>query len=117
MLIAIGRAHAREGRAADLLAVATTVTSASRGDDGCVDYGFFTDPADPGALVSVEVWRDRAALDAHMGHDHTHAFLAAVPELVAGQPTMAFYDATPIDLADLADPADPAATSTTGATR
>lgn len=109
MLIAIGRAHAREGRAADLLAAATTVTSASRGDEGCVDYGFFTDPADPGALVSVEVWRDRAALDAHLGHDHTHAFLAAVPELVAGQPTMAFYDATPTDPA--------AATSTTGATR
>jgi quinol monooxygenase YgiN len=43
----------------------------------------------------VEVWRDQRALDQHMTHAHTHEFLAAVPDLIAGNPTMRFFDAEP----------------------
>lgn len=43
-------------------------------------------------MLGIEVWVDRAALDAHMAHDHTRAFLAVAPGLVAGEPAMTFYD-------------------------
>ena len=31
-----------------------------------------------------------------MTHAHTHEFLAAVPDLVAGDPTMRFFTAEPV---------------------
>jgi quinol monooxygenase YgiN len=38
------------------------------------------------------VWADRAALDAHMAHDHTQQFLVVAPGLVAAEPVMSFPD-------------------------
>jgi quinol monooxygenase YgiN len=39
-------------------------------------------------ILGVEVWRDQAALDAHMDHPHTREFLAAAGPLIDGTPTM-----------------------------
>ena len=63
------------------------------GGRGCELYGFSADVYRPEVILSVEVWRDQAALDAHMAHDHTEEFLATVPGLVAGEPVMAFFHA------------------------
>ena len=43
---------------------------ASRAEDGCLDYTFAADLADPDTLVLFERWRDRAALDAHGIRSH-----------------------------------------------
>ena len=43
-------------------------------------------------MLGVEVRADRAALDAHMEHEHTRGFRAAVPALLAGEPQTAFHD-------------------------
>lgn len=95
MLIIIGEAEAAPGRGDEMLAAATTVATATKSDDGCESYGFYADATRPGVVVSIEVWRDQAALDAHMEHGHTQEFLAAIPGLVAGEPTMRFYSAEP----------------------
>ena len=47
---------------------------ASRAEDGCIDYAFASDLADPDTLILFERWRDRAALDAHGKSDHMAAF-------------------------------------------
>lgn len=47
---------------------------ASRNEDGCLDYTFARDLADPDTLVLFERWRDRAALDAHMQSPHMAEF-------------------------------------------
>ena len=36
-----------------------------------MSYGFFADLEDVDRILSVEIWADRAALEAHMTHDHT----------------------------------------------
>jgi quinol monooxygenase YgiN len=92
VLIVIGDATAAPGRRDDLVAAARAVASATRGDDGCLAYTFAADVEDPDRVLSVEVWRDRAALDAHLGHDHAQAFLQVAPGLVAGEPVMAFHE-------------------------
>ncbi len=92
MLVVIGNATAAPGRCDELIAAARVVAAATRGDDGCLAYAFAADVEDPDRILSVEVWRDRAALDAHMGHDHTQAFLQVTPDLVAGQPVMTFHE-------------------------
>ena len=97
MVIVIGEAEAAPGRRDQLLEAAAAVAAATQGDPGCVHYGFSTDVSRPEVVRSVEVWTDRAALEAHLGHDHTDAFLAAVDGLVAGAPRMQFFDAAPTD--------------------
>ena len=47
---------------------------ASRAEDGCIDYAFASDLADPDSLILFERWRDQAALDAHGKSDHMAAF-------------------------------------------
>ena len=92
MLIVIGDATAGPGRRDELLRAARDIAEATRADHGCLSYGFFADVEDPDRIVSIEQWVDREALEAHMAHDHTERFLQLAPELVAGEPTMAFHD-------------------------
>ena len=47
---------------------------ASRAEDGCLDYAFATDLADPDTLVLFERWRDQSALDAHGKSAHMAEF-------------------------------------------
>ena len=95
MLIIIGEAEAAPGRGDEMVVAARSVAIATESDDGCESYGFYADVTRPGVLVSVEVWRDQAALDAHMEHGHTQDFLTAVPGLIAGEPTMRCYNVNP----------------------
>jgi quinol monooxygenase YgiN len=97
VIIAIGRATAKEGCHDRLVSVAAEVLRATRDDEGCASYTFAVDVNDPRVVVSVEVWGDRAALDAHIGHDHTQEFLANVGDLVEGTPSMSFFTADSFD--------------------
>ena len=92
MLIVLGDATAAAGRRDDLVAAAREVAVATRADEGCVSYGFFADIEDGDRILSVEIWADRASLDAHMTHDHTQQFLRVAPGLVADEPVMSFFE-------------------------
>ena len=96
MLIVIGEAEAAPGRREEMLGAVTRMAAAAKSDDGCVSYGFYADVTRPEDVLGVEVWRDKAALDAHLTHDHTAEFVSTVPSLVAGEPIMHFYDAVPV---------------------
>ena len=53
--------------------------TATRGEDGCIAYGYAEDVAEPGLIHVFEVWRDQAALDAHFRAPHMAAWRAAWP--------------------------------------
>jgi quinol monooxygenase YgiN len=55
-------------------------------------YSFAADLEDPDRILSIEIWADRSALDAHMGHEHTAEFLRRVPGLLAGEPAMSLHE-------------------------
>ncbi len=46
------------------------VLSASRAEDGCIEYSYAQDVLDPGLIRIFEIWRDQAALDAHLQAEH-----------------------------------------------
>ncbi len=91
MLIVLGTARALPGRREDLVAAAADIAAATRGDDGCLSYGFYAALDDADTIVSIETWRDQVALDAHMSHPHTQQFIARVGDLLDGTPRMAFH--------------------------
>jgi quinol monooxygenase YgiN len=91
MIIVLGTARARKERRRELLLAMHDVVGATRADDGCISYRFAADIADPDVIVGIEVWRDQAALDAHMVHDHTATFLSTVPDLIDGEPELTIH--------------------------
>jgi 2-polyprenyl-6-methoxyphenol hydroxylase-like FAD-dependent oxidoreductase len=93
--LVIGQARAREGCRDALIAAAAEIAASTQADPGCELYAFAVDVNDPQSIMSVEVWSDRAALDAHIEHDHTRQFLGAAGDLVAGEPVMRFYSGSP----------------------
>jgi quinol monooxygenase YgiN len=92
VLIVIGSATAAPGRREDLVVAARIMAAATRREQGCSSYTFAADVEDEDRILSVEVWVDRAALDEHMTHPHTTAFLATAPGLVVGEPVMSFHE-------------------------
>ena len=92
MLIVVGSAQARASHREDLASAARDMAAATRGDDGCQAYGFYADLADENTILSLEIWRDQEALDAHMAHPHTQQFLTRAAGLIDGTPAMAFHE-------------------------
>lgn len=94
-MIVLGEAEAHPGTRDHLVEAMATMATATRSDEGCQGYGFYADVTRPEVLLSVEVWLDGAALEAHLTHAHTREFLDVVPDLVSGTPTMRYFDAEP----------------------
>ncbi len=69
--------------------------SASGAEDGCLEYAYAQDVADPGLIRVFEAWRDQAALDAHFQAPHMAAWRAAWPQFgVSDRKLMAYETAS-----------------------
>lgn len=53
--------------------------AASRAEDGCLEYSYAEDVAEPGLIRVFEAWRDQAAIEAHFKTDHMATWRAAWP--------------------------------------
>lgn len=87
MLLITGRARPIQGAREQMIAAIREITAATQSDPGCLNYTFAAS-LDDDAIVSVELWQDRAALEAHMGHEHTRRFLGSLDGLLDGTPVM-----------------------------
>jgi len=52
--------------------------AATRAEDGCLEYSYAEDVAEPGLVRVFETWRDQAALDAHFRTPHMAEWRAAL---------------------------------------
>jgi quinol monooxygenase YgiN len=87
MLLITGSAHPAPDARDRLVAAARDISRATQGDEGCLQY-LFASSLDDDAIINVELWRDQAALDAHMTHEHTQQFLSSLDGLIDGEPVM-----------------------------
>jgi len=53
--------------------------AASRAEDGCIEYSYAQDVAEPGLIRVFEAWRDQDALAAHFKTEHMATWRAAWP--------------------------------------
>ncbi|TPG56153.1 putative quinol monooxygenase [Sphingomonas glacialis] len=70
------------------------MVSASRSEDGCVEYGYAQDVFDPGLIHVKELWTDQVALDRHFASAHIAEWRAAWPDLGIGDRDLRVYDVT-----------------------
>lgn len=68
----------------------------TRTEEGCLSYELYQSAADPTTFVTVESWRGRSDLDAHMQTPHMAEALATAGEHLAGAP--AIHPLVPVEL-------------------
>jgi quinol monooxygenase YgiN len=81
MLLIIGTVRISPDSQQEALPVMERMISASRAENGCIDYGYAQDVLDPGLIYIKELWTDQAALDRHFASDHIAQWRAAWPAL------------------------------------
>ncbi|HUZ13148.1 MAG TPA: putative quinol monooxygenase [Caulobacteraceae bacterium] len=79
MLIVAGTVRAPPERLDGLRPHMAAMLAASRAEDGCLDYSYGEDVAEPGLIHVFERWRDQGALDAHGRTAHMARWRAAWP--------------------------------------
>lgn len=80
-LTVIGTFHLREGQEDAGRAAFRKLAEQTLQEDGCLGYVFHDDTEDPRAVVGVERWTSKDALDAHMQQPY-------VAELVGNAETL-----------------------------
>ena len=68
--------------------------TATRAEDGCIQYAYSEDVAEPGLIHVFEVWRDEAALAAHFQTEHMARWRAAWPQFGVSERRLSAYDVT-----------------------
>lgn len=94
MIMVIARVRLRADRRDEALALLREVQAASRADDGCLEYGYFTEIADPDSMIAVEEWRDLTALEAHLRTEHVGRLIAALAQFADGAPRIEMREVT-----------------------
>lgn len=66
--------------------------AASRAEEGCLEYSYAQDVADPGLVRVYEAWRDQACLDAHFQTPHMAAWRSHWPEFGVSDRRLTLYE-------------------------
>ena len=66
--------------------------TASRAEDGCIEYSYGEDVAEPGLIRVFEVWRDQAAIEAHFKVAHMAVWRAAGASLGISDRRLFIYE-------------------------
>ena len=81
MLLVIGTIRVAPEDVARVRPVMDELVAATRAEDGCIEYSCAEDLFEPGLLHVKEIWRDKAALDAHFTAPHIAKAGAAMASL------------------------------------
>ncbi len=91
MITIVARCNVKPEKIDEFMKIALNLVDASKGEEGNVSYDLYADLADPTKFTFIEIWRDRAAIDAHNGTPHFKAFGERVGSLFAGPLDIALY--------------------------
>ena len=81
MLLVIGTIRVAPDAVARMRPVMDELATATRREDGCIEYGCAEDLLDPGLIHVKEIWRDAVALDKHREAPHAAKARAAMGDL------------------------------------
>lgn len=66
--------------------------TASRAEEGCIEYAYALDVLDEGLVRVSEKWRDRAALEAHFRTAHIAEWRAQVSALAVSERNLTAHE-------------------------
>jgi quinol monooxygenase YgiN len=74
---------AQPGQEAAMRQLLTPFALQSRTEPGCLHYDLYEDAAAPGRFLTVEVWADKASIEAHMATPQIQAALPVLGPMLA----------------------------------
>jgi len=83
VIFVVATLRARPDKLAKALNAAKVCIAETRKEAGCISYDMHQSISDPEALVFVERWSSRAALDKHFASPHLAAWRAIGAECIA----------------------------------
>jgi quinol monooxygenase YgiN len=83
-LTVVARMQAKPDRIEPLRAALDAMITATRREEGCINYDLHVHADDPTVFVFHETWADRAAWEAHNDAPHIEDFRARAGELLDG---------------------------------
>lgn len=81
MLIVSGTITVEPGATEQALELARPLVEATLAEDGCITYGFWIHPDQPGVLRVHEEWESDDAIAAHFATPHMAAFIEGIGTL------------------------------------
>ena len=78
MLIVSGTVSVAPAHHDQMVELIAPLVEATRAEEGNLSYGFYADPAAPGAFRVYEEWESPEAMGEHMGTDHMATFLVGM---------------------------------------
>jgi quinol monooxygenase YgiN len=91
-LLILGTVRLPPGKLGEARGIMSAMIAASRAEDGCFDYAYAEDVAEPGLIRVSEKWRDRDALARHFASPHLAAWRAAWPRLGLSDRNLVLYE-------------------------
>lgn len=85
-VVVIAQAKAQPGREAEIESALRENANASRQEPGCISYAVLR--GDDGAFMTVERWKTRGDVDAHMTSPHVQILLRTIVPLLAAPPVI-----------------------------
>lgn len=79
----IGTVTAKPETREELQGLLTAQVAPTRAEEGCINYDFHVDAADPCCFVFYENWRTQADLDAHLTMPHLAPLFSQLDRLLA----------------------------------
>ncbi len=92
MMVVVGSFRIPPSMVDVVLAPMEEMISASRAEEGCVEYAYALDVQDKGLIRVSEVWRDREALEAHFRTAHIAEWRAQVSALAVSGRELTAYE-------------------------
>jgi quinol monooxygenase YgiN len=92
LIIVIARFRPRPDRRGQFVALLSEVQEASRRDDGCLNYGYYSEVVDDDSFIAVEEWRDSEALQAHLRTPHVGRLVESLPGLGEDRPEITIHE-------------------------
>jgi quinol monooxygenase YgiN len=93
VILILGTFTVDPARVDEARAAMDAMIAASRAEDGCLEYGYAPDLAEPGLFHVIERWRDRAAFDGHVAAPHLAAWRAQWKPLGISGRELKLYEA------------------------
>lgn len=79
----IGTVVAKPETREELQAILSSFVEPTRAEDGCINYDFHVDPADPCVFMFYENWRSKDDLDRHLAMPHLKPLFGRLDQLLA----------------------------------
>ena len=91
MIKIVAKTKFREDSIDEVKALVKELVEKSQAEEGNISYSFNQNIQDPSIMTMIEIWQDKAAIDAHNASEHFQRIFPQMGAFAAGKPEIDLY--------------------------